>query len=344
MVLGKRNRDSQNDDEHDGPKKRNSGPCIKILVPSISCGCLIGKGGEVMQRLKQETSTQIVTSKSNEFFPGTRERVIRIEGDPDNIMNVISFIQDKQEEEYGDKIPSERSKQILLVIPNELAGAIIGKAGSTLKKIRDEAGLRSLNVSNKNDRAQDLERIVTVDGDTPAALEKGARMVIDILVGDPLHNSIRTVHYNREYNRDSDMGGRGDRGRPDMGGRGRPDMGGRGDRGRFDPEPSRSGRESGGNWSFSDGKPAFPDRNVQPFNGRGASSNPSLSLKLGPGEAIRPSLELTTQMVDHVRRALSHSNIGDQAMRDITTSIGTLASYGLVGPDDMGRRNERNFY
>lgn len=337
MVLGKRNRDSENDDDRDGSKRRNSGPCIKILVPSISAGCIIGKGGEVMQRLKQETSTQIVTSKSNEFFPGTRERVVRIEGDPDNIMNVISFIQDKQDEEYGDKIPSERSKQIKLVIPNELAGAIIGKGGDTLKKIREEAGLNSVNVSSKNDRAQDKERIVTVEGDTPAALEKGVRLVLDILVVDPLHNSIRIVHYNREYPRDSDMGGRGDRGGRDRGGR-------------FDSDSRSGGRGGGGNWSFSDGRPAFPERSMQPFSrggggGSSSSSSPSLSLKLGPGEAIRPSLELTTQMVDHVRRALGHSNIGEQAMRDITTSIGTLASYGLIGPEDRDRRGggDRNW-
>lgn len=159
--------------------------------------------------------------------------------------------------------------------------------------------------------------------------------VVQYDVADPLHNSIRTVHYNREFGRDADMGGRGG------------DRGGR-HGGRFDSEPSRSGRGGGGgsgNWSFSDGRPAFPERSMQPFNrGGSSSSSPSLSLKLGPNEAIRPSLELTTQMVDHVRRALSHSNIGEQAMRDITTSIGTLASYGLIGPEDRDRRGgDRNW-
>ena len=45
---------------------------------------------------------------------GTDERVIRIGGDLDNILEVISFIQDKQDEVYGDKIPSERAKQVIL--------------------------------------------------------------------------------------------------------------------------------------------------------------------------------------------------------------------------------------
>ena len=50
------------------------------------------------------------------------------------------------------------------MIPNELAGAIIGKGGETLKKLRDENKLSSINVSPKDRSGQDKERIVTIEG------------------------------------------------------------------------------------------------------------------------------------------------------------------------------------
>ena len=60
----------------------------------------------------------------------------------------------------------------------------------------------------------------------------------------------------------------------------------------------------------------------------------NICLRLAPGTAVRPSLELTTHLVEYVKRSLAPSNISDTAMRDITTSVGTLASYGLLGSAD----------
>ena len=63
----------------------------------------------------------------------------------------------------------------------------------------------------------------------------------------------------------------------------------------------------------------------------GGSMN-SLRINLA-GRGAAPSLELTTRLVDHVRRTLNPNDFDMQAVRDITAAVGTLASYGLLSPD-----------
>jgi len=43
---------------------------MKILIPCITAGSIIGKGGETIAQLQTETNTKIKMSKTNDFYPG----------------------------------------------------------------------------------------------------------------------------------------------------------------------------------------------------------------------------------------------------------------------------------
>ena len=43
---------------------------LKILVPSIAAGAIIGKGGETITQIQKETGANIKMSKANDFYPG----------------------------------------------------------------------------------------------------------------------------------------------------------------------------------------------------------------------------------------------------------------------------------
>lgn len=43
---------------------------MKILIPCITAGAIIGKGGETIAQLQTETNTKIKMSKTNDFYPG----------------------------------------------------------------------------------------------------------------------------------------------------------------------------------------------------------------------------------------------------------------------------------
>ena len=43
---------------------------MKILIPSLVAGSIIGKGGETIGQLQKDTNTKIKMSKANDFYPG----------------------------------------------------------------------------------------------------------------------------------------------------------------------------------------------------------------------------------------------------------------------------------
>jgi len=301
-------------DEERESKRSNYGGCsLKVLLPSASAGVIIGKSGETMQRLKKESNCRISMSKPNDYYPGTKERVVLIQGAPDSVMDVISFVDSKQEEDFSQKI-GDRSKQIKMLIPNETAGVIIGKGGETIKNLKTEAGLTFLGVSSKESLS---ERIVTIQGSTSTVRLAGCRLILDKVSADHAYGSIRNVNYLAENQRD---------------GHSRPVGGGY--MGESSKGPGGPGPGMWGSSSFSGAREQF-SRQAQPYQPPTMRSENVNSLRIDlQGQGAAPSLELTTRLVDHVRRSLNGGVFDIQAMRDITAAVGTLASYGLLAPDN----------
>lgn len=53
---------------------------MKILVPAVASGAIIGKGGETIASLQKDTGARVKMSKSHDFYPGElSEAVIQIE-------------------------------------------------------------------------------------------------------------------------------------------------------------------------------------------------------------------------------------------------------------------------
>ena len=49
-----------------------SGPCyhLKVLVPAVAAGAIIGKGGETIAQLQKDAGARVKMSKANDFYPG----------------------------------------------------------------------------------------------------------------------------------------------------------------------------------------------------------------------------------------------------------------------------------
>ena len=118
---------------------------LKILVPSIAAGAIIGKGGETIAQLQKDTNARVKMSKANDFYPGTywkyyiqfmllyiyillysgtTERVCLITGSVDAILTVLQFIMEKIKEkpdpgakpaiDFDHKQTAEREKQVII--------------------------------------------------------------------------------------------------------------------------------------------------------------------------------------------------------------------------------------
>ncbi len=45
---------------------------LKVLVPSVAAGAIIGKGGETIAQVQKEVNARIKMSKANDFYPGNK--------------------------------------------------------------------------------------------------------------------------------------------------------------------------------------------------------------------------------------------------------------------------------
>ena len=43
---------------------------LKVLVPGVAAGAIIGKGGETIAQLQKDTGARVKMSKSHDFYPG----------------------------------------------------------------------------------------------------------------------------------------------------------------------------------------------------------------------------------------------------------------------------------
>ncbi|KAK4472841.1 hypothetical protein MN116_004055 [Schistosoma mekongi] len=81
---------------------------LKILVPSIAVGAIIGKGGESIAKIQKETGARIKLSKVNDLYPGTEERVCLIQGTLEGVTRMHNYIMDRvlEKPEYSATVAS----------------------------------------------------------------------------------------------------------------------------------------------------------------------------------------------------------------------------------------------
>ncbi|VDN96371.1 unnamed protein product [Rodentolepis nana] len=174
---------------------------LKILVPSVAAGAIIGKNGEAITNIQNCTGAKVKMSKANDFYPGTNERVCLIIGTTDAITKVYDYISEKIYEKPetisrmvpDGRVPYERHKQVKVLVPNSTAGMIIGKGGSFIKEIKSKTGA-FIQVSQKSREMSLAERCITVGGELNQTRET-MRLLLTKIAEDPLSSSCPNISY-----------------------------------------------------------------------------------------------------------------------------------------------------
>ena len=176
---------------------------LKILVPSVAAGAIIGKGGETIADAQMKSGAKVKMSKSNDFYPGTNERVCLITGNVESVSILLDFIMDKIRHkpdpnakpaiDFDNKVSAEREKQVKAIIPNSTAGMIIGKGGTFIKQLKDESGA-FIQLSQKSKDTTLQERVVTVIGE-PDCNRKAMAMIIEKIQEDPQSGTCLNISY-----------------------------------------------------------------------------------------------------------------------------------------------------
>ncbi|KAF8770003.1 Insulin-like growth factor 2 mRNA-binding [Argiope bruennichi] len=134
---------------------------LRILVLSDMVGAIIGRAGGTIRQITQQSRARVdVHRKEN---AGSPEKVITIYGSPENCSAACQKIMEIMQQEANATNRGELPLKILA--HNSLIGRIIGKNGSTIKRIMEQSDTKIAVSSNIHDFSSwNLERIITVKG------------------------------------------------------------------------------------------------------------------------------------------------------------------------------------
>ncbi|KAL2896125.1 hypothetical protein RDABS01_037909 [Bienertia sinuspersici] len=179
----------------------------RILCPSRKIGSVIGKGGGIIEVLREETKSKITVSDS---VHGSEERVIMIYSPPEKglkkgqdvgdeiimpshcpAQEALMRVHDRiVEEDLLARREDDDDKNCIvtarLLVPNNMVGCLLGKGGDVIQRLRSETGasIRLLPADHLPTCALRTDELVQMQG-KPMILKKALYEVSTLLHENP---------------------------------------------------------------------------------------------------------------------------------------------------------------
>ncbi|RCV41800.1 hypothetical protein SETIT_9G164000v2 [Setaria italica] len=157
---------------------------FRILVPAQKVGAIIGRKGEFIKKMCEESKARI---KILDGPPGVPERAVMVSAkdEPDapvspamdGLLRVHKRITDSSDGESGQ--PQRSAGNIgptRLLVPASQAGSLIGKQGATIKSIQDSSKSVVRIVENVPPVALNDDRVVEIQGE-PLGVHKAVELI-----------------------------------------------------------------------------------------------------------------------------------------------------------------------
>lgn len=128
---------------------------LRLLMQGKEVGSIIGKGGEVVRKFREDSRARINISAGT-----TPDRVVTVQGTTDATAAAFRLVADKLSETQAAGGASGLT--LRLIVPASQCGSIIGKGGGKIKELRDETGA-SIQVA-KEMLPSSTDRTVTLAG------------------------------------------------------------------------------------------------------------------------------------------------------------------------------------
>uniref|UniRef100_M4AMQ4 Poly(rC) binding protein 4 n=1 Tax=Xiphophorus maculatus TaxID=8083 RepID=M4AMQ4_XIPMA len=155
---------------------------LRLLMHGKEVGSIIGKKGETVKRIREESGARINISEGS-----CPERIITITGPTDCVFRAFTMITFKLEEDLAalvanGTVTSKPPVTLRLVIPASQCGSLIGKGGSKIKEIRETTGAQ---VQVAGDLLPNsTEREVTISGGQDAIIQC-VKLICTVILESP---------------------------------------------------------------------------------------------------------------------------------------------------------------
>ncbi|XP_043939848.1 poly(rC)-binding protein 2 isoform X2 [Protopterus annectens] len=156
---------------------------IRLLMHGKEVGSIIGKKGDTVKKMREESGARINISEGN-----CPERIITLAGPTNAIFKAFAMIIDKLEEDISASMTNSAAASkppvtLRLVVPASQCGSLIGKGGCKIKEIREMTGAQ---VQVAGDMLPNsTERAITIAGTTQSIIECVRQICVVMLESPP---------------------------------------------------------------------------------------------------------------------------------------------------------------
>lgn len=144
-------------------------------VPDSMVGLIIGRGGEQINKIQQESGCKVQIAHDSVGLP---ERSISLTGSPDAIERARALIDDIVSRGH-ESTNGQSSSMQEMIIPAGKAGLIIGKGGETIKQLQERAGVKMILIQDAS-QPPNIDKPLRIIGD-PYKVQQAKEMVNEIL-------------------------------------------------------------------------------------------------------------------------------------------------------------------
>ncbi|CAL1605642.1 unnamed protein product [Knipowitschia caucasica] len=155
---------------------------LRLLMHGKEVGSIIGKKGETVKRIREESSARVNISEGT-----CPERIITITGSTDSVFRAFTMITYKLEEDLttlvaNGTISTKPPVTLRLVIPASQCGSLIGKGGAKIKEIRENTGAQIQVAGDLLPNS--TERGVTISGSQDSVIQC-VKLICNVILESP---------------------------------------------------------------------------------------------------------------------------------------------------------------
>jgi len=149
---------------------------FKILCPDVLCSAILGAGGDVIQKIQNETESKISLAGRQDRYETTQSRLCLIRAHtPESIdsalVAICNALKDvieeakKPEADLAGIMTKNGDYRVKCVMPKSAAGAMIGTKGANVNEIREATGIHVVWVEDGTVNHGDVaEQVVSLVG------------------------------------------------------------------------------------------------------------------------------------------------------------------------------------
>uniref|UniRef100_A0A671X2T4 KH-type splicing regulatory protein n=1 Tax=Sparus aurata TaxID=8175 RepID=A0A671X2T4_SPAAU len=152
-------------------------------VPDSMVGLIIGRGGEQINKIQQESGCKVQIAPDSGGLP---ERSVSLTGSHDSIQKakmlldeIVSRGRGTPPSSYHESTNGQNGTVHEMMIPAGKAGLVIGKGGETIKQLQERAGVKMILIQDAS-QGPNVDKPLRIIGD-PYKVQQAQEMVQEIL-------------------------------------------------------------------------------------------------------------------------------------------------------------------